>query len=364
MPFRPFSPGIALLLLASCGPDHRSAIRPDAAVPRWQGSVDLVLAPPQARDTGRLGSLVTGPDGRVYLAAAGGAVLVFDSAGRPIPATGDLAGSPGRRSCCLATRDNELWVGDTEAGTVARYSFHETGAKLETSRRMADYRLLNHPFRFDTAGRPVALARTGTGDLVVVRLDSVGVQVLDTIPVPPGDSLGLHRVISGGDTVIMRQPYGPELLVALAPGGGWARAIGSRYLVDWHDAAGGRVVRRDLIGPALSLRERQSGDSMLRAEAANAGTAGDGLPFGVPGAKPPVAGVMFDRQGRLWVEMSVADGERHRADLYDSAGKRLAMAEWAADIALLPGSLDERTAWGVRPSAEGGVEVVRVRFAP
>jgi hypothetical protein len=131
-----------------------------------------------------------------------------------------------------------------------------------------------------------------------------------------------------------------------------------RWVVDG-DTAKTQIVRRDMIGPALSIRERQSAESTLAADAA---TIRQPMPFGVPGAKPPVAHLFFDHSGHLWVQLSVADGELNRADIYDSNGRRLAMAEWPGDIEIQDGYIGDRIAFGVREDSAGAPQVVRVRF--
>ena len=163
----------------------------------------------------------------------------------------------------------------------------------------------------------------------------------------------------------MRQPFGPRFLVAHAPGGGYAGAVSSRYLVTWvqpGDSASTRTIRRDMIGPALSARERQVGDSMLQEEAKAAGQAVASLPFGVPGAKTPVRAIMFDRLGRLWVQLNVGDGENSRADVWDPTGRRVGNAEWPAGVDLRQGFIDDQVAYGLQEDSTGVPQVVRIRF--
>ena len=86
------------------------------------------------------------------------------------------------------------------------------------------------------------------------------------------------------------------------------------------------------------------------------------IPFGIPGSKTPVHAIMFDQQGRLWVQLNVGDGENNRADVWDSTGRRVGNAEWPAGIDLRPGFIDDRLAYGVRQDSAGVSQVVRVRF--
>lgn len=366
---------LTLAMVAGCSTPRDSRVRADAAVPRRQGRVDLTIGSlGGAHDQfGSIGGLARDRAGRLFIADAGNhAVAAFDSAGRFLYQVAGSGRGPGEVAipCCLAVRDSVLWVRDAGNGRYNRYLIQADRARFLGQVAMVHTaRGYMAPLTFDPAGRLIDVGmRAGSSDVLRFHLDSTGRAVqVDTVPAPPPDSVGEHQVARDGTTLFLHQPYGPRLLVAHAPDGGWARAVGSRYLVHWQlggDSAGTETVRRDLIGPALSLRERQLGDSLLRADARRAGLEPGALPYGVPGAKPPVAALMFDQQGRLWVQMSVADGERRRADIYDRGGRRVAMAEWPADIDLRNGYLDDRLALGVREDSAGVPQVVRLTFSP
>ena len=200
-----------------------------------------------------------------------------------------------------------------------------------------------------------------------LHVDSTGTASrVDTIHAPPNDSLGVFQFPVGDNAYgFISQPYGPRHLVAQAPGGGWAEGISSRYLIRWvvdGDSAGSRTIRRDMIGPALSARERQEADSAFKAQAGEMGRAVTGIPFGIPGSKTPVYAIMFDEVGRLWVQLNVGDGEASRADVWDSTGRRVGNADWPAGVGFRQGVIGERSAYGVRQDSAGVPQVVRVRF--
>jgi hypothetical protein len=101
---------------------------------------------------------------------------------------------------------------------------------------------------------------------------------------------------------------------------------------------------------------------LLKQQAGRMGVDPASLPFGVPGSKTPVYALMFDQQGRLWIQLNVGDGEANRADIYDSSGRRVANAEWPSGIDLRQGYLNDRTAFGTQQDSAGVPQVVRVRF--
>jgi hypothetical protein len=361
-------------LAAACSSETNSGVRSDATVPRWHGTVDLVIGSLEgAHDQfGQPVGVAVDRGGRIFIADLQyNSIRAFDSTGRYLFDVAHAGSGPGELSgpCCLAfDGTGDLWVRDAMNGRFNRYRLSDSGAGFVEQRLMAPgVRGMVVPTTFDQAGRliDVGLFSPGPGRSGVIRFhsDSTGVVLADTITGPPPDSLGERQLSARKDMiVIIQQPYGPSHLVGHAPGGGWASAVSSRYLVRWvvdGDTAKTQIVRRDMIGPALSIRERQSAESTLTEDASSIGQPS---PFGVPGAKPPVAHLFFDHSGHLWVQLSVADGELNRADIYDSNGRRLAMAEWPGDIEIQDGYIGDRIAFGVREDSAGAPQVVRVRF--
>lgn len=377
LPARVVRATLVLSLALGCGPAGDAGNRPDASVPRWHGTVDLAIGSLEGSHDqfGQPSGVAVDRDGRIYLADLQyHSIRVFDSTGRYLFAISREGSGPSELNgpCCLAfDRSGDLWVRDAMNHRYNRYRIQDTTA------RFVEQRVMSHgfggyqvPLTFDQEGRLIdvglGLPPAGISTILRFHTDSAGrAALVDTIVGPPQDSLGQHLVPRGDMVGFLQQPYGPRHLVGHAPGGGWARAISSRYLVRWvvdGDRANTRIVRRDLIGPALSARERAIAESTLTADAATLGLTGSAVPFSVPGAKPLLVALMFDAAGNLWVQMSVADGELNRADVYDTAGSRIAMAEWPNGVDLRAGFIGDHVAYGVRQDSTGVPQVVRIRF--
>lgn len=364
-----------LAFAAACSSETNSRVRSDATVPRWHGTVDLAIGSLDGTHDqfGQPAGVAVDRSGRIFIADLHyNSIRAFDSTGHYLFDVGHPGSGPGELSgpCCLAFDGaGDLWVRDGMNGRFNRYQVGDTGARYLGQRTMShNMRGYVVPTTFDPAGRliDIGLIPRGPGPVTVVRShsDSTGRVVLgDTIVGPPADSVGARQIPAGKNMIVfIQQPFGPSHLVGHAPGGGWATAVSSRYLVRWvvdGDTGKTELIRRDMIGPALSVRERQVAESTLTADAA---LIRQPAPFGVPGAKPPVAGLFFDQASHLWVQMSVADGELNRADIYDGGGRRIAMAEWPGDIELQNGYIRDRVAFGVREDSTGTPQVVRVRF--
>ena len=350
----------------------------DAVVPRWHGSSDLTIGSLEGEhdQLGAISGITTDRTGRIFIADAdNNTVAVFDSGGRYLFNIGREGSGPGelKGPCCLAVdQSGSLWVHDAFNSRYNRYAVDPDGARLLESRRTTSTgAALWSRLTFDREGRLIDAVNRPFPDrgkqVVRFHFDSTGASSqVDTIQAPPNDSLGVFQFAVGKDAIgFINQPYGPRFLVAHAPGGGWARALSSRYLVSWvvpGDSVKVTNIRRDLIGPALSARERQEADSTFRAQMQEMGLDGSKVPFGVPGSKTPVQALMFDEQGRLWVQLNVGDGENNRADVWDPTGRRVANAEWPAAVDLRVGYIDDRTAYGVQQDSTGVPQVVRVRF--
>ena len=360
-----------VLLLAACTDTPRPNTQ---AVPQWAGSVDLSIGSLAGTHDqfGQVTGVTLDGQGRIVVTdGENDLVSVFDSTGRFLFRFGRKGGGPGELNgpCCpLVDRGGTLWLRDGLNARYNGYHLSDTGATYLFQRRM------NHPARgyrapvtFDRVGAliDVGLVPTSAGASIFrVHEDSSGaVSAVDTIPAPPRDSTGEYALARDDVTFAVVQPYGPRFLVAHAPGGGWATALSSHYRVRWVDPADSLWhIQRDLIGPALSERERTVADSSLTAQAASLGVSRASLPFGVPGSKPPLDALFLDGLGRLWVQLSAADAGSSRADVYAPGGHRVAMAEWPGNVKLAGGFVGGDFAYGVRTDSLGVEQVVRVRF--
>jgi hypothetical protein len=365
--------GLLILGLLTACTDSKPG-QSDAVVPRWHGTADLTIGSLDGTHDqfGAISGIATDRAGRIFIADGdNNAIAVFDSTGRYLFNIGREGSGPGelRGPCCLLIDEaGRLWVRDMFNRRYNLYSLSESGAALVGTRKMSPGAGgLWSPVTFDRGGQlvDVVVVPTEKGmQLHRYHVDSLGsASAVDTIVAPPNDSMGIHQFSVGNGIGFINQPYGPRFVVAQAPGGDWARGLSSRYLVSWVRAGDSvRTIRRDMIGPALSARERQEADSLFRKEAQDAGQGVNSIPFGVPGSKPPVRALYFDRQGRLWVQLSVADGENNRADVWDSTGRRVGNAEWPAGVELRQGLIDDKVAYGIQQDSVGVPQVVRLRF--
>jgi hypothetical protein len=207
----------------------------------------------------------------------------------------------------------------------------------------------------------------GEQELVRFVLDSTGrTTEAGTFARASIEALGGFTVTSSaqpGATYFFYQPFSNRELVAHGAQERWAHAMSSTYDVtvwegdsSWH-----------LLGVAtrtsLSSEERASAVRRMEADAKRAGITVGQLPYDVPGFKPPLQGIFFDQQGRLWVELSRPDGQPRVAEVWDADGTMTRRVQWPADIALVyPGWVGEHAALGIRLDSLGVEHVVRLTF--
>jgi hypothetical protein len=279
-------------------------------------------------------------------------VRVFDSTGKYVFRFGQPGQGPGDFSGAMSgvfSADGLFWVRDEGS---QRWSAFEVGADRALPRLNVRYdhdraydRL--NPVGFDAAGNLVSsgtvrdeksMGRTRVP--LRVTLDrSAKVLRSDTIFMPKGDSLGDFTITKPGKsgaivTWFYFQPYGSAFVVAHAPNGEYARAVSSRYDVEWRSVDNRvlRHLRRDVVGPPLSAREKKVGQEQIDGFLQRSGMGAAELPYGLPDKKAPIRAMAFDQLGRLWVERSVPDGEAREADLYDATGKWIAIVKWPVGI--------------------------------
>jgi hypothetical protein len=161
------------------------------------------------------------------------------------------------------------------------------------------------------------------------------------------------------------QPFGPQSLVAFGPDGMWATAVSSRFDITLHDASGvthtitGQVTQ----GPPLSADERASAASRIESYVRTGGGTATDYPR-IPDRKPPLAALMFDRAGQLWVSFSTEAGEPARATIYDSEGAAVGERTWPGRVKLaFPAWIGRDHALGITTDSLGVQRIARVRFA-
>jgi hypothetical protein len=348
------------------------------------GKIDLTIGgPDESRDVylfEDVRGLTFDAQGRIFVAEnKANEVRVFSPDGKLLYKMGQKGEGPGdlKDPCCIAlSPKGQLWI--KEFGNH-RYSIFDIGATKGTFRwavtlpRAMSWggddritwdragRLIDLNGRPFVQGKPTGLYRS--------LLDSSGRVVRrDSFDVAPGDSVPMWVHIQtqpGGGTASSggNQPFGPYKLRAFGPEGDAAQAISSRYAISWDNIGGKRLalLQRDVKGPALTGKERQSAEEII---ASIEKRWGEKLPFGVPDRKPPLAGIGFDLDGRLWVELTMPEGSPHRADVYDRSHRLIGSMEWPANVRLDLWAVRGNTGIGMARDADGTQSVVRLRFGP
>lgn len=190
-------------------------------------------------------------------------------------------------------------------------------------------------------------------------------QVLVEEPSPEelGTTVREVAIAGGMSRYFFPQPFGPEFLVAHGPGGRWASAVSSEYVVTLRH--GGETVEIRSPpgeGPPLSAAERQAADQRLDEYVERGGGKRPDYPA-VPDHKTPLGGLFFDARGRLWVELNVPEDSERRADVYGDEGVLLERRVWPAPIRLdYPAWVGDDRALGIAVDSLGVQRVVRVRF--
>ena len=348
-----------------------------------RGEVELSIGAengPDALIFSRIGGLAVDPAGRIFAAdVEANEVRVFQPDGRFAFRIGRGGQGPGDLSgpCCLALRDDgrTLWVRDGGNARYQSFAVGDTSAAHRTFLRFAHTDInRGAPLTFDAEGNLVDIGagtRDDEGRVPIIRyhLDSSSRVVrADTLPEPPKDSLPVHTVTRsvGGNSVTMfvYPSYPPLALHAHSPRGEWARAVSSRYSIAWYDADGRvlRTLERQMVGPPLSAAERARADSQLNATAARRQIARGEIPFGVPDRKQPLRDLFFDGEGRLWVELYVAESEPPTAHVYSPDGRFLFTAQWPPRTAIAAGAGRDDVVYGVQRDSLDVQRIVRIRL--
>ncbi|HET9947492.1 MAG TPA: hypothetical protein VFQ22_01075 [Longimicrobiales bacterium] len=376
---------VAAILVAApaCGGDRPEAdaaalpAPPDARVTLRIGELDG----PLERSFGRVSGVAMDGEGRIYVTDEDAhAVRVFGPDGAYLYSFGGEGEGPGEMlsPCCPGVEGDVLWLRDSGNRRLSAYRLFADSAAYLESRPMAHNSsgLWARTFSEgevvydvgdvfdDDQGRTRTLFATGPDRATrvvasVLELDLEQFGGGQTIEVP------MDRGVA---TVFFQTPLGPRHLIAFGPGGRAAEAVGSRYRVMQRSAAGDSAVIDvpGAVGPPLSERERASGEEQLAADAERLGRAGFSLEMSLPDRKPPLAALWFDREGRLWVERSVADGAPREADVYeagsaDASATLVERRRWPPEVRLDPvGGTSVDAALGVARDSLGVEQVVRL----
>ena len=160
-------------------------------------------------------------------------------------------------------------------------------------------------------------------------------------------------------------PYGTDRLMAFSTDGRVALAVTTTYRVEVYDSLlrPVMVVERDLRGPRLTAAERRNTRAYMAARRRESRlyTYDDG---DIPDRKPPLRGLWFDRDGKLWLERYLAnEPQQQGADVYGVDGDHLFSAEWPRGVDFGFGAIRGDTGLGIQIDALGIPSVARVRFS-
>lgn len=375
---RTFAPVFCLALAASTHIGHVGAQQPST----WRGTITLSLGgSAEIRDAyifRGISGLAADGRGRIFVSEqSDNRVRVYSPKGQFLFTIGQAGEGPGdlARPCCISFGpDGTLWVKEMQNH---RYSAFAVG---EASARLLKTITLRAPFTYGGVQR-VEHDRQGhllhinglpfvngkPSGVVLSAVDSDGNILRSRVfPEPPDDSVKLAiniRKLEDGSTASSGapQPFGPVKVRAFGPNGDYADAITSTYVVRRQDGAGRPLptLSRQLGGPALSDSERVRAGRIIASIEKRWGKT---FPFPVPDRKPPISQLGFDLNGLLWVELSMPDGSERQADVYDRAGRRVAVATWPANVNLWFWAIDGTTAYGVATDELGTESVVRLKF--
>lgn len=366
------------LLSMTAGCEERSDTptdSPDPLVAREVLTIGSINDGPEA--FGRISGLIEDATGRIYVADHQASdIRVFAPDGQYVYSFGGEGAGPGELSgpCCLAwAPDSSLWIRDGGNQRYSGFRVEDSSAAFLASIGMVHGdNSYSAPVTFTPEGDLVDVGhrRTANGDRELIRfvIDSNGeVTEAGALTRASVEALGGHTVTrsipQGQARYYFYQPYSARDLVTHGPHGKWAHGISSAYEITLWQGDSTRQIVGEAASPRLSSEERESAIRRMEDDAARAGLSIDRLPYGVPESKPPLQAIFFDASGRLWVELSQADGLPRVADVWHSDGTLAQRVQWPGDIALAqPGWVGEHSALGVRRDSLGVEYVVRLTF--
>lgn len=337
---------VLALLLAACGTDAPreeaaattrvdtvggvEVVRSEGTPPGWSveeiftlGSVgDLGAAGPEV--FGRISSVVADGEGNVYVAdRQAREIRVFGPDGGYVRTLGREGRGPGEIGLLYSL----AWLGDTLAvldPRNARVGLFADGAWAGSW----NWQPLTGDVRWARSGDGAAYVwvvrkLSGATERVYVRHTSAG--PADTIPAPrlPEEMRSVVCNRPDGVMSFFDVPFAPKLVYAFAPGGELAVVPGGEYRIAFLDAAGDtvRVVERarprvpvgdseweEGLRPYRELRERIPG-ARCEGEMAR------------PAEKPAIRHLLFDGEGRMWVESITPEG--FAWEVFDGQGRLL-----------------------------------------
>ncbi|MEO5800824.1 MAG: 6-bladed beta-propeller, partial [Gemmatimonadales bacterium] len=375
----------AILLLVACraAPDRATSLRVTIdstghyPVVRSLGEaptesaklVAVVDGSVSSQEFGSIRSVLLAADGSLYVADPSNRVVsVFDSAGRFVRQLGREGRGPGeyRDPYSLA------WLGPRLAlldPGNARIAFYEPSGEATSSPNVPSIsggqfiRLYRTPPAFWSYS---FRATAGGSEGIFVQHSEAGTaDSLPLIKLAAGAAVGRRCTRPDEGISFFSAPFGPELLQIPSPDGLLVAALTSGYAIAFVNRQGDtvRMLKRDIRAAPVSDAEWSEANADWVAFRAKWPTAACDLgEFSRPKFKPPLQFIFYDDVGRLWVELTTADGPRY--DVFDATGRlQVSIAGLPSTGGVDPSVAGKRIAIVGRDSADA--PVVRIyRIGP
>ena len=349
------------------------------------GTIDLTIGDLEGAEEylfGWIRGLEFDAYGRIYVADGDvGDVRAFDAQGHHLFRVSGRGGGPGefRQSPCNITlsQHGRLWIADGDL-RWNRYVVDQSGAVAERAVPSPEgYRGRCKRLAFPAVEEFITeLVRDGEGEseeeYVLARLDVSG-RLLQSWPVRIGRTLEefgwasvtFRRRGAPDATILFPPPFPRRSVWASSPNGGYARAETERFRVEVYGSDGVLIttIERSVPPPPVTAEERRQQEEQLDSLRRQFVPLGGYPDFAVPDTKPPVQGLWFDAEGRLWVMVNtVGVGGDNRAQVFSEAGDYLFTAVWPDRVSLGHGAIRGETAVGVQLGEFDIQRVVRIRF--
>ncbi len=351
------------------------------AKPVWSSADDDDATP------SRPARLAVDAAGRVYLPEpTESALYVYSATGSFLGKIGRKGSGPGEfQNICCAGFDpkGRLWARDLGGARYVVFNVAFPAGKLQARPQF----VVNMPHR--DVNRWTALGFDPTGALFDIGLihspdskpvskltrflvDTAGVVKRSLDLLEQVDNVTAPLVVTtttpdGVSRRLLQPPFAGIQLLASAPNGDYAQAGSAKYEIVWRNSDGAvkHTIRRAIDGPPLADAERKRAQADIANVAKSAGKRVSELPFGVPARKPPLRGLEFDPEGRLWVERFVARGALRESDVYLPNGTHAFTVVWPALPSMVfYGTARGRDAWVTTQDADDIPHIVKLALTP
>lgn len=343
------------------------------------GKVELVIGGENEEragyDFGFVSGLEFDTQGRIFVSDAKEAnVRAFSNTGTLLFTMGRKGAGPGEfysPQNIVLSPDGLLWVEDGGNRRFTVLSPVPPAGKVVRSLPRNSNSGSQDRIHWDGDGNIVILQGTGAAGpgqawrVFRTFVDGSGATVRsDTAPAVSPDSSDSWIVRTNGGVATYSKPFAAQRLTAFGGRGFAAFATNTRYAVRIVDSHGRQMalVKRELptikLGPA-EIAEFAAAKTRIATLARLPESSLDG---NAPQSKPTLAGMWFDCDGRLWVEQAVPRGNDHKADVYATDGRWLAVMTWPTNVTLSYGAIRGDVGLGVARNSEDLQSVVRIAW--